>query len=256
MQDNHTLARWIVLGFAVLTALLVFSLWNTTSEDTPRPQSLEEMESYLAKQKDSLAAEMLTTTLDSSQFINQKPQHILFIGDSMAQGLEIPLKKYADFNQHQLTTLAKQSATIISWVGSDSTGRLRKAIEEVKPSYIMICLGANELMTTGLEAYQKYLENILKQVGNTKIIWIGPPNWKKDNGLTDLIANTLGKGRYFSSKDLSLPRAGDRIHPTYQGYFAWADTLAMWIEQESDHKIRFAKPTMPKADTLAISPQN
>lgn len=249
MSDNYKLTRWILFGFIILLLLLGYSLWDQATESTPRPQSLEEIEAYLAQNKDSLGAELLSSqTIDSSQITDTRPQLILFIGDSMAQGLEIPLKKYATFNGHQLTTIAKQSATIISWVGNDSTGRLRKKLEEVKPSYLIICLGANELMTKGLEAYQGYIRNILKQAGNTKLIWVGPPNWREDNGLTDLIAKEIGTKRYFSSKDLTLPRAGDGIHPTYQGYFAWADTLTQWIREESQHKILLEKPQAPPTE--------
>jgi lysophospholipase L1-like esterase len=251
MFDNHTLTRWILFGFFILVLLLGYSLWDNSVVSTPRPQSNEEIEAYLAQNKDSLGAELLDPKkVDSSQIVDTRPQLILFIGDSMAQGLEIPLKKYAEFNKHQFTTIAKQSATIISWVGSDSSGRLRKTLQEIKPTYLIICLGANELMTTGLTAYEGYLQNILKQAGNTKLIWVGPPNWREDNGLTDLIAKEMGKGRYFSSKDLTLPRAGDKIHPTYQGYFAWADTLTQWIREESRHKILLEKPEVPPVDTL------
>ncbi len=246
MSDNYKLTRWVLFGFIILILLLGYSLWDNATESTPRPQSLEEIEAYLAQNKDSLGAELLSSqAIDSSQIIDTRPQLILFIGDSMAQGLEIPLKKYAAFNGHQLNTIAKQSATIVSWVGSDSTGRLRQTLQELKPSYLIICLGANELMTNGLEVYEGYIRNIIKQSGNTKLIWVGPPNWRKDNGLTDLIAKELGAGRYFSSKDLTLPRAGDGIHPTYQGYFAWADTLTQWIREESQHKILLEKPQTP-----------
>jgi hypothetical protein len=40
---------------------------------------------------------------------------------------------------------------------------------------------------------------------------------------------------------MKIPRAGDKIHPTVEGYNRWADSLSHWIMHESRHKIRLDK---------------
>ncbi|NJL14511.1 MAG: SGNH/GDSL hydrolase family protein [Microscillaceae bacterium] len=250
MREDLNLTQWILLGLLLMAVLLVYSLWNYDfSSPSPRLTHAE-LEDYLASRPDSLEAEALPETETVSP--DTARQIILFIGDSMAQGLEIPLRQYALFNGHRLITLARQSATIVSWVGQDSTGRLRQALAENKPSYLIICLGSNELMTRGLEVYRKYLQNIVAQIGALPFVWIGPPNWRQDNGLTDLMAEVIGTDKYFASKQLQLPRAGDGIHPTVAAYQAWADTLATWIGQESAYPILLKRPETPKPDSVRV----
>ncbi len=252
MKDDIQVTRLVLFGLFFLVIALGFSIWNFTEVSV---EENHDIEAYLASLNDSLEAEFMeNTVLDSNKILDSSPQHILFIGDSMAEGLRYPLQQYADYNQHQMTTIAKRSATIVSWVGRDSSGRLRKTIEEIKPSYLIICLGSNELFTRGVEQYRTYIRNILKQSAPYKLIWICPPNWKKDRGLTDMMAEEIGEKRFFPSKTLNIPRAGDGIHPTYQGYFTWADSIATWIMHQSRHRILLEKPVEKSdQDTLLVS---
>jgi lysophospholipase L1-like esterase len=253
MKDNLQLMRIVVVGGFVFALLIIYSLWNIGQDKSPDSMQTEE---YLKKNAAKLEAESLKNNeIDSSLMIDERKQSILFIGDSMAEGLQIPLKEYAKFNGHQFNTIAKTSASIVSWVGKDSSGRLKNTLQQMKPTYVIICLGSNELFTKELETYKKYLQNIRNQLGKTKFIWIGPPKWKEDNGLTQLIAEVVDENRYFPSENLKIPRAGDRIHPTYQGYFQWADSLCYWINQHSQHKILLNKPLKEeKKDSINPKP--
>ncbi|MCU0446431.1 MAG: SGNH/GDSL hydrolase family protein [Microscillaceae bacterium] len=249
MKEDLNIMRIVLVGGILFVGLIGYSLWNLGNDNSPEELKTEE---YLKKNAARLEAESLKPTeIDSTLLIDERRQNILFIGDSMAEGLQTPLNEYAQFNGHRLTTLAKTSASIVAWVGRDSVGRLRSAIQEIKPTYVILSLGSNELFTKDLETYDKYLQNIVNQLGTTKFVWIGPPKWKNDNGLTATIAKKIGEDRYFPSETVKMPRAGDGIHPTYQGYFQWADSLCAWINQQSRHKIILRKPLKAeKKDTL------
>lgn len=240
----------IALGIIVVLALLVvYSMWIVSGDVKPAPLATTSTKDSIPRNSVPQEAEFLQekqkTLLEPTDTASQ---HILFIGDSMAEGLKYPLQQYAQQNKHKFTVIAKTSASIISWVGKDSTGRLRETIRQQKPSYVLISLGSNDLFTKYLDEYEKYLDNILKQLGNTKFVWICPPNWKEDFGLTELIAQKMGADRFFPSKLMKIPRAGDKIHPTVEGYNRWADSLSHWLMHESRHRIILEKPQKPTKD--------
>ncbi|TAE18325.1 MAG: hypothetical protein EAZ95_04395 [Bacteroidetes bacterium] len=233
----------IALGIVFVLALLItYSMWMLNDNHKNTPKTAESKRDTNTRNSVPQEAEFLEgKPTKEAEPVDTASQHILFIGDSMAEGLRYPLQQYAQHNKHKLTVIAKTSASIISWVGKDSAGRLRETIRQLKPTYVLISLGSNDLFTKYLEEYEKYLENINKQLDSTKFVWICPPNWKEDFGLTDLIAQKVGEDRFFPSKLMKIPRAGDKIHPTVQGYNQWADSLSHWIMHESRHKIRLDK---------------
>ena len=125
---------------------------------------------------------------------------------------------------------------------------LKEAIEKHKPTLVLISLGSNELFTPKklLPEYEKYLDNILLQLENTNFIWICPPNWKKDFGLTDLILEKVQENRFFPSRDLKIPRAGDGIHPTMHGYEMWADKILNFILESPQKPMKLVCETKEK----------
>lgn len=194
-----------------------------------------------------LQAYVEANKIDSSMLIDSSAQHVLLIGDSMADGLRFPFASLSKENGHKFTSVAKTSSSIIAWQGN----RMKSLIEEVKPTYIMISLGSNELFTKRLKAYKKFVKHIVEQVGDINFIWIGPPNWRKDNGLTEVLKSGVGKGRFFPSKDLVLKRAGDGIHPRWKEYEVWAKAISGWIMTKSRKKILMKVP--PKEEKNKVS---
>lgn len=186
----------------------------------------------------TLQAYIEANKIDSSMLIDSSAQHVLLIGDSMADGLRFPLGNFSKENGHKFTSVAKTSSSIIAWQGN----RLKSLIEEVKPTYVMISLGSNELFTRRLDAYKKFVKNIVDQIGGVNFIWIGPPNWREDYGLTEVLSDGVGEGRFFRSKDLTLKRAGDGIHPRWKEYETWAKAISTWIMTKSRKKILMKLP--------------
>ena len=108
-------------------------------------------------------------------------QRILLIGDSMLEGLMLRLKDYTEENHHDMKA--------VIWYGSSTKifgthDTLAYFVRKFQPTYVWICLGGNELFVRGIKKDRDpYVKNILKQIGNCKYIWIGPPNWKEDTGI-------------------------------------------------------------------------
>ena len=220
---------WIVV--------ILLSVWSC-SQDLPQEETVYKPIDL------SLQAYVEANKIDSSMLIDSSAQHVLLIGDSMADGLRHPFASFSKKNGHKFTSFAKTSSSIIAWQG----GRLKSLIKEVQPTYVMISLGSNELFTRRLDAYRKFVKNIVDQVGDVHFIWIGPPNWRKDNGLTEVLEEGVGEGRFFPSKDLTLKRAGDGIHPRWKEYETWAAAISKWIMTKSRKKILMKVPVEENKD--------
>ena len=100
---------------------------------------------------------------------------ILFIGDSMLEGLGPRLAAYAEKNGHTLYTVIWYSSTSEVWGRSD---KLRHYIDTIHPDYIFVCLGANELFVSDIATKRRgYVRKMIADIDTIPYVWIGPPNW-------------------------------------------------------------------------------
>lgn len=183
------------------------------------------------------------------------PQSILFIGDSMLEGLGPRMGAYAKKNGHQLRNVIWYSSTTETWGSCDT---LKHFIRKFKPSYIIVCLGANELFVRNIKTKRnKYLNNILSQIGNIPYVWIGPPNWKEDTGINQMLQESLRDGSFFLSKNLKFDRSSDGAHPTRSSAAKWMDSVARWMVNESVHPIKMEMPDekSARATTVILQPK-
>ncbi|HYQ14692.1 MAG TPA: hypothetical protein VEQ58_03010, partial [Polyangiaceae bacterium] len=123
---------------------------------------------------------------------------------------------------------------------------------DYRPTYVIAVIGSSELTTRDIEKRTPAVQQILKTIGDRKLIWIGPPNWRTDTGLGALLEREVGERRYFRSLELSFERKRDGIHPTLGSSRLWFDAVASWIMTRSDAPIRLSTPrasaaTRPKA---------
>lgn len=162
-------------------------------------------------------------------------QYILLTGDSMSEGLMFAFKKYAKFNGHKLKTRIWYSSSTESWSKSDT---LAAFIKRYRPTFIIFTLGSNELFKRNIAEREKYIKDIIYEADTAKIpfVWIGPPNWKEDTGINDLIVKNVKKDRFFESKNLKFKRKSDGAHPTKDASAIWADTIATWLTQTSRYR--------------------
>lgn len=177
--------------------------------------------------------------------VDTVPKTILFIGDSMLDGLYPRLASYADYNGHTLYCVIWYSSTSEVW---GSSSKLRDYIKRFDPGYIFISLGANEMFVKDIaEKRDKYVKNILSDIGDIPYIWIGPPNWKEDTGINDLIAANVGPEHFFKTKGMKFPRMKDGAHPTHEAAIGWMDSVIRWMPTHSNHPIQMRVPSKKKS---------
>jgi hypothetical protein len=167
---------------------------------------------------------------------------ILFIGDSMVECLFPRMSAYAKKNGHKFYAVIWYSATTEIY-GTCTT--LKERIDKFKPDYILFSLGGNELFIRDIkENRQKYVDEIIKQMGDIPYIWIGPPNWKPDTGINEMIESSVPEGCYYKSytPDQHYDRKKDGAHPNATSSVLWMDRICKWIMNKSAHRIKLEAP--------------
>ena len=193
---------------------------------------------------------------DSSGELDTTRKSILFIGDSMLEGLGPRLAAYAEENGHTLVNVIWYSSTTEVW---GRTEKLKGYIAEYHPDYIFVSLGGNELFVSNIrDRRQKYLNHILSQIGDIPFVWIGPPNWKPDTGINEMLAETLRPGQFYLSytPDQHYDRARDGAHPTRASASAWMDRVCAWVMKSAAHRIVLHRPKAARATchTVVLAP--
>lgn len=159
--------------------------------------------------------------------IDSTPRTLLFIGDSMLEGLSPRLAAYAKENGHTLYSVIWYSSTSEVWGRSD---KLNGYIDRIKPDFVFVSLGANELFVRDIATKRDgYVKKILADIGDLPYLWIGPPNWKPDTGINDLVAANTKPGMFFLSNGMTFERARDGAHPTRSSAVVWMDSVVTWM---------------------------
>ncbi len=172
--------------------------------------------------------------------VDTTAQTILFIGDSMLEGLAPRLAKYCDKNGHTLAEVIWYSSSSKVW---GESGRLAELIAKYKPNYIFICLGANELYVPDIKrARRHFVKKILAEIGDIPYVWIGPPNWDEDTGINDLIEQEVDDGCFYLSAHDHFERSRDGAHPTRASAHQWMDRVVKWMADNCAHPIRLKNP--------------
>ena len=167
-------------------------------------------------------------------------QRILFIGDSMLEGLMRRFADYAAENGHELNVVLWYSSSTERW---GTTPVLDRYMEKYRPTFIVICLGSNELFVRDLPERDKYVARMVQKMDSVPFVWISPPNWRKDTGINDLIVRQIGSQRFFDSRRLTLERGSDHIHPTMHAAARWMDSVAVWMSStQTAHPILMNRP--------------
>ena len=172
--------------------------------------------------------------------VDTTAKSILFIGDSMLEGLAPHLAKYCDKNGHTLVEVIWYSSSTLVW---GESGRLKELINTYKPNYIFVCLGANELYVPDIKrARRPYLKKILAEIGEIPYVWIGPPNWDEDTGINDMLEQEVDEGCFYLSAHDHFERSRDGAHPTRASAQLWMDRVVKWLGEKGAHPIRLDNP--------------
>jgi hypothetical protein len=199
-----------------------------------------EKEQSLAKKNDTLVNDSgKALAVKTRPAMDTSRQRILMIGESMIEGLYLSFLDYAKYNHHNLKAKIWYGSSTKDWAESDTIAKLIKAYD---PTFIMVSIGANELFIRNIQKREPYIQKIIEQLGDRKYIWIGPPDWKKDTGINDLIEDNVPPEQFFLSKNMHFKRKKDGAHPVMESSRMWADSIAVWITQDSPYPIRMLKP--------------
>ncbi len=176
--------------------------------------------------------------------VDERPQKILLFGDSMLDGVGRRFQDYADQNGHTLYTSIWYGSTTHMWARTTELDRL---MDKVKPTFIIISLGTNDLGYHDLQARKESVREILSVVGDIPYVWIGPaklPKLNKDFGIVGMLRQTIGTAHFYDSYYERLARFPDNIHPTFAASAVWIDKVVDWMNRpDAPHIIKMERPT-------------
>ena len=188
--------------------LFIFSVFFISSCSSSKSESSE----------DKTAAQVVP--------VDSTPQNILLMGESMVEGLAKPFANYCAANGHQFNSVCWYSSTTRHWVQTDT---LEYFLNKFNPSYVFVTIGGNEQFLSNLESREQFIKQIIRRIGDRKLVWLGTPAWKKDTGINDLTRRIVGDDRYFDARNLNIKRKKDGAHPTPESSSLWMDSIAAWI---------------------------
>lgn len=238
MKSNYT-GMWLLLslGLAIVIFVALFddiSIGSYKVKKAPLAEILfhNELNSDPFEIADSVAVEEELTE-EKPVEVDSLPKSILLFGDSMTFNLAIRLAKYATFNGHTLHAVNWDSSNTKIWAESDTLLYYMKLYDA---DFIFISLGSNELYFKKPESRLPFVQKILHDIGDIPYIWIGPPNWKEDSGINDMLQAACRKGSFFRTDGMNLKRKSDKIHPTREASALWIDSIMRWMPK-SGHPI-------------------
>jgi phytoene dehydrogenase-like protein len=136
---------------------------------------------------DAGAAEALPTTPPASL----TGKTVLHVGDSMVggnQGLTRALEQRFAAEGAKLVRDYKVSESIVSY---DHSPKLKSLVEKNRPDIVIITLGTNDVFVPYPSSLAGNVRNIVKRVGTTECYWMGPPTWKPDTGIVQVLKDNV-----------------------------------------------------------------
>ena len=240
---KHSLAAFCVLAAALL-CVVAFARFCPPQNPDKGLRRLD-LGAWSAPGKDTLVLPPIPPPepIPEPEGPDTSAHRILFVGDSMVEGLRYRLSQYATANGHTMQCVIWYSSSSKYWAKGDT---LTHFIRKFDPTYVFLCIGANELFVRNLDEREAAVGKIVREIGDLPFIWIGPPNWKPDTGINDILLRHCGKKRYYPSLRLQYQRAKDGAHPVLASYNMWADSVSTWLRDSSAHPIRW---DIPEKDT-------
>jgi hypothetical protein len=156
-------------------------------------------------------------------------QRFLFVGDSMVEPMAYRFYDICKESGNTMYAVTWYGSTTMAWSGET----LDYFMNEADPTYVIFCMGSNELASKNTKTMNESLTRIKQKVGDIPCFFIGPPNTKPDEGLNNEIAKVFGKRGYFDSRHIEMERRKDHLHPTMTGARTWMDQVAEWMMSDS-----------------------
>jgi lysophospholipase L1-like esterase len=156
---------------------------------------------------------------------------VLHIGDSFAvAGFAQALRPRMAALGVRYEVRAETSSYTTTWAG-----KMDLLIANTQPDLVIVNLGANEFTNSDPPAHAPAVRRIVKAIGNRPCVWVSPPSWRKDTGITAVMRENSAPCRFFDSDALvttPIARQSDKIHPTGAGGAIWAEAFWSWLNQQ------------------------
>ena len=241
MKSNY-FGLWLLLVLALVVVVGVaflpddLSIGAYTIKRAPIKDALLADNTVLT---DSFVEETDSVEIRETELVSQPvvtdsvPKSILLFGDSMTYNLALRLASYAAQNGHKMHAVNWDSSNTKIWADTDT---LLYYIKKYNADFIFVSLGSNELYFKKPEMRLPYVKRILEMIGETPYVWIGPPNWREDSGINDMLQAACAPGSFFRSAGMEFKRKKDKIHPTREASALWIDSIMRWMPK-SRHPI-------------------
>jgi hypothetical protein len=170
------------------------------------------------------ASDASTADSGAAVALDYKDKTILHCGDSMVgggAGLSRGLQEH--FKAAGAKRFIQETFVSASILTFDQQPKYRDLLARHRPDVVIITLGANDVFVPSPSSLLPFVRGIIKKTGARECYWISPPTWKPDSGIVELLKANVAPCKFFDSRNLTLPRAGDKIHPTDKGGGMWAD---------------------------------
>lgn len=180
---------------------------------------------------------------------------LLFIGDSLAVGLNPRLAKMARACGTDYMAVVKGGTGVLYWQPS-----IAELLATHRPTAVLISLGGNDYWrmeghtTEGGAAVRRAIPELVEEIraaGATPlwIRWLIPI---PDRPGVDAAWRATGIA-YYDTEPLGIPRpSGDPYHPTAAGYDAIADGLWPWLAHAIDAPPPTPSPEAPAAARITL----
>jgi lysophospholipase L1-like esterase len=156
---------------------------------------------------------------------------VLHIGDSFAvAGFAQALRPRMAALGVRYEVRAETSSFTTTWAG-----KMDLLVANTQPDLVIVNLGANEFSNTDPPAHAPAVRRIVKSIGGRPCVWVSPPSWRKDTGITEVIRQNTAPCRFFDSDALvttPIPRQSDKIHPSEAGGAIWAEAFWSWLNEQ------------------------
>ena len=228
MNSREAQARIAPLAIAALLVLSSASGCSAaTAEVERRPPAKAKREKIATAQRDDAA-------------IGSSATRVLHTGDStVGGGLSHALRRIFAFEGATYTRDSTRSMAIKTFA---RTHHFEEMLAAVDPDLVILTLGTNDVFDPHPEALAASVDAIVAKAtapsatrpddGPRRCWWIGPPTWRGNTGIVDVIRAHAAPCLFFDSSNMkNVARTRDGIHPSERGGATWA--IAFWERYEA-----------------------
>lgn len=223
--------RPLVLGCAIVLLLGAGAACSRNPPSPSRPPAIDPPASLVTTSgaKLQLSTAIEAPAPDAGTASTAAPslagKLVLHVGDSMVGGnwgLTRALEQKFSAEGAKFVRDYKVSESIISY---DHSPKLKSLLEKHHPDIVILTLGTNDVFVPYPASMAANVQNIVKRIGARECYWMGPPTWKPDTGIVNVLKDNVTPCKFYDSSSLKLQRSGDGIHPTDRGGADWATSF-------------------------------